>query len=328
MIRSSMIVLAASGVLASLPVSASDADLKALREEVAQMKKTYEQRIESLEKRLVQAESTSTQAKVAADQATTQAARVGEGKANAFNPEIGLVLQGRAKKMKDVEERSVAGYWPAGHDHDGEKRGLSLQHTELMFAANVSPNFRGVARFAVTEDGDVEVEEASFSTLGLGQGFALRGGRFASDIGYQNAQHPHEWDFADASLMQQVLFGAEGYRQDGLQLKWVAPIDFLLVFGAEVGRGATFPGTDRNKNGANAGTIFAKMGGDIDHSNAWQAGLSYLGTRAQERDAHFEDTDALGPNEVQGLFSGKSHTVIADFVWKWAPNGNPQERNF
>lgn len=317
-------VLAALGALASLPASAADADLKALREEIAQMKNAYEQRINALEKRLVQAESTSTQAKAAADKATTQTARAGEGKASAFNPEIGLVLQGQAKRMQDVPERVVSGYWPSGHDHGGDRRGVSLEHSELMFSANIDPSFRGVARFAVTGAGEVEVEEASVSTLGLGNGFSVRGGRFASDIGYQNARHPHEWDFADATLMQKVLFGNEGYRQDGLQVKWLAPTPFMLQFGAEVGRGANFPGTDRNKNGSGAGAIFAKAGGDVGASHAWQAGLSLLNTRAADRAAHFEDTGGV---EAESFFSGKSRTAIADFVWKWAPNGNASERS-
>ncbi len=324
MIRPSRLVLAAAGLLTTLPAVASDADLKALRAEIAQMKQAYEQRIESLEKRLVQAESTSTQAKAAADKAATQTARAGEGKANAFNPEIGLVLQGQHKSMKDVPERQVSGYWPAGHAHGAEKRGASLQHSELMFSANVDPNFRGVARFAVTEDGSVEVEEASVSTLGLGNGFTVRAGRFASDIGYENARHPHEWDYADATLMQKVLFGAEGYRQDGVQVKWLAPTPFMIQFGAEFGRGASFPGTDRNKNGSGAGAIFVKTGGDVGASNSWQAGLSFLGTKAADRAAHFEDTGGV---EAESFFSGKSRTAIADFVWKWAPNGNASSQS-
>jgi hypothetical protein len=28
------------------------------------------------------------------------------------------------------------------------------------------------------------------------------------------------------------------------------------------------------------------------------------------------------------LFTGRSRTVVADFVWKWAPEGNPKQRNF
>lgn len=317
-------VLATLGLLASPPAFAAEDELKALREEIAQMKKNYEQRIESLEKRLAQAESVSGQGKASAGQAV----RTGESKAGAFNPEIGLVLQGQAKRMKDVAERAVTGYWPAGHDHGGDKRGLSLAHSELMLSANIDPSFRGVARFAVAEDGTVEVEEASVSTLGIGHGVTLRAGRFASGIGYQNVQHPHEWDFADASLMQRALFGAEGYRQDGAQIKWVAPTPFLLQFGGEIGRGAGFPGSDRNQNGAGAGALFVKTGGDVGISHAWQAGLSFLRTRAADRPGHFEDTDPAGPNEVEGRFTGRSRTAIADFVWKWAPGGNVRERNF
>ena len=51
--------------------------------------------------------------------------------------------------------------------------------------------------------------------------------------------------------MSKALFG-EHFGQDGLQLKWVAPTDLFMEFGAELGRGAGFPGTDRNKNSAGA----------------------------------------------------------------------------
>ena len=140
-------------------------------------------------------------------------------------------------------------------------------------------------------------------------------------------QHPHEWDFADAPLMHKALFGAEGYRHDGLQLKWVAPTELFLQFGAEIGRGDGFPGTDRNGSGAGAGAVFARLGGDVGTSHAWQAGLSYLATRAAARVAHLKDTDSAGPNEVEGQFTGRSRAWIADFVWKWAPDGNARDRH-
>jgi hypothetical protein len=198
-----------------------------------------------------------------------------------------------------VPERSITGTWPAGgHGHGGDERGFSLDHSELVVSANINPYFRGLMNVAL-KDGEAEVEEAYFQTLGLGRGFTLKGGRFLSGIGYLNEQHPHAWDFADAPLMVKALFG-EHYGQDGLQLKWVAPTDLFMEFGAELGRGAGFPGTDRNKNSAGAGALFAHVGGDVGRSHAWRAGLSWLTTRAREREAHFEDTDAAGPNEVEG----------------------------
>ncbi len=316
--RISIIAVAAS--LALPAVAAGDEDLKVLREEIAQMKKSYEQRIEALEQRLAAADSAPVKSQSPQDGGTRA------GTAGSFNPEVSLILQGQYRRAKDVPERSISGYWPAGHSHGGDERGLTLDHSELIVSANIDPYYRGMLNVAL-KDGEAEVEEAWFQTLGLGNGFTLKGGRFLSGIGYLNEQHPHAWDFADAPLMSKALFG-EHYGQDGLQLKWVAPTDLFMEFGAELGRGAGFPGTDRNRNSAGASALFAHVGDDVGRSHAWRAGLSWLSTRARDREAHFEDTDAAGPNEVEGLFSGRSRTVVADFVWKWAPEGNPKQRNF
>jgi hypothetical protein len=43
--------------------------------------------------------------------------------------------------------------------------------------------------------------------------------------------------------------------------------------------------------------------------------------------AQLEDTDIYG-QPVTNAFSGNSDLLIADFVWKWAPDGNPRQRNF
>jgi hypothetical protein len=317
-------IVLAVAALFPLAAAANDAELKLLREELQRMKADYERRIDALEQRIQRAEAPPTAATGPVVATTPSAAAP---RATGFNPEISLILQGQAKSMQDIPERTISGYWPTGHDHGGEKRGLSVDHTELAFAANIDTLFRGTARFAVV-DNEIEVEEANFATLGLGGGLALKGGRYRSEIGYINVQHPHEWDFADAPLMTKALFGAEGYRQDGLQLKWVAPTELFLQFGAEIGRGDVFPGTDRNGTGPGAGAVFAKLGGDVGTSHAWQAGISYLATRAENRPAHAEDTDLAGPNEVEAQFSGRSRAWIADFVWKWAPDGNPRDRNF
>ena len=66
--RASLSVLAACGVLASLPAHAANNDLKALREEIAQMRAAYEQRINALEARLAKAESKADTAQTVAQQ--------------------------------------------------------------------------------------------------------------------------------------------------------------------------------------------------------------------------------------------------------------------
>lgn len=308
-----------------MAASAADADeLDALRAEIRQLRDGYERRLAELEARLTEQERTP-QAAAAAPAALP---RVAHGGGQGFNPDVSLILQGQYRRMKDIDERHINGF-TAVHDHGEEDhnhnpRGFSIDHSELVIAANVDDRFTAMANFAMADE-EVEVEEAWFETLGLGHGLTVRGGRFLSGIGYANQQHAHAWDFADAALMYQALFGEHGnYGNDGLQLRWVAPTPLFFELGAEIGRGANFPGTDRDINGIGSGALYAHLGGDVGTSHSWRTGLSYLNARAEERHAHFED---VGGEEVHSDFSGTSRTWIVDGVWKWAPDGNATERN-
>ncbi len=301
----------------------ADADLDALRAELNEMKSTYEARIQALEDRLQKAEEQSADATAEAEQAAVLP-QPEPARSNRFNPDVSLILQGRYAHLEDLDERGITGFFPAGeHAHGGDGRGFSVDGSELVISASIDPYFRGYLN-AVLADDAVEVEEAWFQTLGLGQGLTIKGGRFRSGIGYQNEQHPHAWDFATNTLVYEVLFG-EGYGQDGLQLKWLAPTDTFLEFGAEIGSGGAFPSTDRDSNGFSSVALFSHAGGDVGASHSWRAGLSYLHAKPQERE--FEGHD-LADVEVVGDFSGSSRTWLADFVWKWAPNGNATRQNF
>ncbi|HMA12703.1 MAG TPA: hypothetical protein VKO83_12495, partial [Steroidobacteraceae bacterium] len=305
----------AAALAASFPAHA-DADLDALRAELQEMKSTYEARIQALEARLQAAEAKAAEASPRTDNAvpqgeTTQAA------SNSFNPEISLILQGGYAHLKDLPERPITGFLPDGTP-EGAPRGFSVDDSELVLAANIDPYFRGYFNAALN-DGSVGVEEAWFQTLALGEGLTLKGGRFRSGIGYQNEQHPHAWDFATNNLMYEALFG-EGYGNDGLQLKWVAPAERFTELGAEIGRGANFPGTDRNENGVGSYALYGHVGGDVGDSHSWRGGVSYFSTRATDRSGTLIDFDGAAVNTA---FSGDSKTWLADFVWKWAPLGNP-----
>jgi hypothetical protein len=240
---------------------------------------------------------------------------------NAFNPAISLILQGTAaSSSQDPEAYRIDGFAPSGGEVGPAARGFSLAESELIFSASVDPYFRAQLTAALTPEDEIEVEEAYFQTLGLGRGLTLKGGRFFSGIGYQNETHQHAWDFQDAPLAYKAFLGGR-YSDDGVQLRWVAPTDLFLELGAEFGRGASFPATERNRNGANAGSLFAHAGGDFNASTAWRAGVSFL--RASPEERAFED-DA---GAVQS-FTGTSRVWIADFVLKWAPNGNATATHF
>lgn len=300
--------------------------LAEMQAQISQMKAAYEARIAALEGKLAEAAKPGPAA--AAVTAVPTNTRSG---AAAFNPEVSLILQGAYKGRKKVAERQISGFWSPGHDHADEhdhghdKRGFSLDHTELVFSANIDDTFRGQATLALL-DGEVELEEAWFQTLGLGHGVGLKAGRFFSGIGYLNEQHPHQWDFYDQPLMYKALFGEHSYAQDGVQAKWVAPTDLFVELGAEFGRGQNFPGTERNSNGANSRALFARIGDDWGTSHSWRAGISHLRTEARERETHME-SGLIGDHAI-AAFDGRSRVWLADFVYKWAPEGNPKYRNF
>ena len=309
--------------------AATDADLAAIRSQIDEMKKSYEQRIATLEKRLVQAETApkTVAAAPANPSPAPQAApvtQIASASASAFNPEVSLILQGAYRNMKDISNRQISGFVTAP-DSESASRGFSIDESELVLGASIDPYWRGRAILAIN-GGEVEVEEAWFQSLAIGHGVGLKGGRMRSSIGYLNEIHPHAWDFSDAPLMYQAMFGSSAsYVQDGAQLKWVAPTPVFLEFGAEFGRGANFPGSDKNKNGTGGGALFAHVGDSLGVSNDWRAGVSYLKTSAAERESNFNDINGV---VAQGAFSGDSSTWLADFVWKWSPNGNPKYQNF
>jgi hypothetical protein len=312
--------LFAAAMAAAFPAHA-DADLDALRAELREMKASYEARIQALEMRLQTAEA---KAADAAPQ-TGNAAPPGETAqtaSNSFNPEVSLILQGGYAHLKDLPARRITGFLPDG-TAESATRGFSVDDSELVLSANIDPYFRGYFN-AVLNDDTVGVEEAWFQTLALGEGLTLKGGRFRSSLGYQNEQHPHAWDFATNNLMYEALFG-EGYGNDGLQLKWVAPTELYTELGAEIGRGANFPGTDRNENNVGSYALYGHIGGDVGDSHSWRGGVSYLSTRATDRSGTMPD---FNDADVNTAFSGDSTTWLADVVWKWAPLGNATVNHF
>lgn len=235
---------------------------------------------------------------------------------NAFNPAISLILDGRLTDFdRDPETYALPGFPLAGETGPGEE-GLSLAESELVLSANIDDRFYGFFTAALTPEDEIEIEEAYVETFALGAGFTIKAGRFLSHIGYLNSLHPHAWDFADPPLVYRVFLGNQ-YGDDGVQLRWVAPTALYLELGTEIFRGDAFPAGGAANDGKGTRALFAHIGGDVGASHAWQAGVSFLRAEAEERETGDADR-----------FSGESEIVGVDVVWKWAPHGNPRERNF
>ena len=320
--------------LATLPAVAPAADeVSALRAELQAMKSEYNSRVDALETRIKQLESTNA---AAADAAAVLAAAPTSrglapaepapatpagGGAAAFNPAISLILGGSyTDTSRDPADYRLRGFVPSGGEVGPGGRSFSLGESELTFAASIDPYFSGQLTASINGENEIEVEEAFFRTTALHDGLTLKGGRFFSGFGYLNEVHAHAWDFVDQPLVYQAMFGGQ-YRQNGLQVKWLAPTDLFLEFGAEVGNGDGFPATRLEKNGFNGVTLFSHLGGDIGDDTSWRTGLSWLTQRAEQREGGIEDAAGV---PLFDAFTGDSDTWVADAVLKWAPNPRRQ----
>ncbi|MET0061954.1 MAG: hypothetical protein ABW176_06615 [Candidatus Thiodiazotropha endolucinida] len=248
-------------------------------------------------------------------------------KENLFNPDISLILDGRFGAFDNESDYELPGFMLGGEAGRGEE-GFHLGHNELAISANVDDLFYGKLTAAIADhegETEVELEEAFIETSALGNGVNIKAGRFFSSIGYLNQQHGHAWDFVDAPLIYRGLFG-EQLIDDGIQVSWVAPTDIYLQLGGELLRGERFPAGGASNDGKGASTLFAKIGGDIGESHAWQLGLSHWRAEVEDRTSggHHHEGEA----EEVPTYSGDSDVTGIDFVWKWAPLGNASQRNF
>jgi len=314
--------LCALGLCATSAYAATTDDAAALRTELASLKADYTARVAALEARLARLESAAASLPpqaAAPPPPPADAARA----ATAFNPAISMILGGSyTDTSRDPRDWRVGGFMPSGGEVGPGERSFNLGESELTLSANVDPYFSATLTAAITGEDEIEVEEAFVRTLALPAGFTAKAGRFFSGFGYLNEVHAHAWDFADQPLVYQAFFGRQ-MAQDGLQVKWLAPTDLFMEFGAEAGNGAAFPGTHRNRNGLSATTLFGHVGGDLGVTTSWRAGVSWLDQRAADR--AYEDSNELGVPVIDA-FTGQSRTWVVDAVLKWAPNGDATRR--
>jgi len=174
-----------------------------------------------------------------------------------FNPDISVIID-TFYHHDDSEEGishvlgGIDGFGHShgheGHHHAETENGFNLRHLELYLGAEVDPYFKAWAIPAISEEG-AELEEAVIQTTGLPYGLQVKAGKFFSEFCRVNAQHSHEWDFVDAPLINQLVFGDHGLNDKGVQLSWLAPTDVPLTLALEA-----FQGDNE--------TMFSHVGGD------------------------------------------------------------------
>ncbi len=239
------------------------------------------------------------------------------------NPNISAVLDG----FYQTGDRGLG----------GRSEGFGLGETELAISANIDDMFYGkVTAILESHDGEteIELEEAFIQTMGLPGGLGIRAGRFLSDVGYLNNQHLHTDAFVDRPGAYRAFMGGH-YFDDGVRLTYVAPTDLYWTMGVEAFKGDKMRAEDehgeRDFDTVGVYSAFTKFGGDIGLSSSWQVGLSYLRNSngqgvVEGEDEHEHDVIADDDHDHEGHTHSASYTgentYIADFVYKWAPNGN------
>lgn len=208
-------------------------------------------------------------------------------------------------------------------------KGLALGHSDLTAYGPLGRHLEAqltAALHTYERKTEIELENAWFQTRSLPLGLQLRAGRFASQLGYLNEQHPHADDFVERPLLYRAFLGGHWF-DDGLRLNWVAPTAVYLRLGAEVFRGKTLVEEAASDGRPGVAVLSARLGGDLGTSHSWQAGLSYLHNR---REAAVEEEGLEGAGDAHdhghehahgAAFSGR-HLWLGELAWKWAPDGN------
>ncbi|WP_281212668.1 hypothetical protein [Shewanella insulae] len=236
------------------------------------------------------------------------------------NPAISAVLDGYYQNAERPMAERVEGF--------------GLGHTELALSANIDDMFYGKLTSVIeVHDGETEVglEEAFIQTLAMPYGLSMRGGRFLSDVGYLNNQHVHTDAFSDRPAAYRAFLGSH-YFDDGVRLDYVAPTDLYWTMGIEAFKGDSMRAEDEHgeREFKNVGvyTAYTKLGGDIGVSSSWQLGLSYLRNENGRLTAHEEHEEQVvaeaghdHDHSHAARYTGEN-TYMADFVYKWAPQGN------
>lgn len=217
----------------------------------------------------------------------------------------------------------------------GRDKGLGLGHSDLSVRGPLGHHFEAQATVAAhTHERklEAELEEAWVQSRTLPAGLQLRAGRFSSQLGYLNEQHPHADDFVQRPLLYRAFLGGHWF-DDGLRVNWTAPTDLYLRLGLEVFRGRQLVRDTASAGRPGAVVLSSRIGGDVGRSQSWQAGLSLLHNRREAAvEGHSDDDGEHGHAHEEGhahghgaAFSGR-RMWLAELAWKWAPEGNNRQQ--
>lgn len=313
-------------------------EIRDLRSEMENQRKIYEEQIMQMKKRLDALSSNSSESDLLVEVEKARSKRTTSEAINetfpysgkglqSFNPDISVIIDSNYYNEDAVEavselQEEVPGFGHAhgdehNHSHGSIEEGMNIREVEIYLSADVDPFFKAYTTLAFHEGGS-EIEEAVFQTTSLPAGFQLLGGKFFSHFSRINSQHPHEWDFVDRPMVFEMSFGDHGLIEKGIQLSWLTPAPFHLLFGLEALQGENenmfnfigggeLPDTD----GPRLWVGWVKLAPNLPENHAMQMGFSF--GRGDHQEAHDGDDDGI----LDHWLNGNSTFLAIDGIYKF-----------
>ncbi len=273
----------------------ADADLDALKEQIAQQKVV----MQKLEAKLDALSAKQTQQAQQIAQSTNRSVNTSASfSQNAYLPDIALILNmsavSRNVKNSDYENFSIAGFIPSGTAPlpFNKDKGFNLNYAEVAMHSVVDPYFEAFANFHLHPN-EFEIGEAYVQTTSLPYALRVKAGKFKSNFGRINSKHQHSWHFDSQPIIYETLFGPDGISDAGIQLQWVAPTDTYIMAGIEAMQGTndkSFGDTQEN----NLYVGYLKSSVDVGDNLSILGGVSFAHGKNSEN-------NATNPTNVYGV---------------------------
>lgn len=286
-----------------------DDSVAALRREIEEMKRTYEQRIEALEKRLAEMESqrsaeatnpVETEDQELADLRAAAAETAGEAPPAALSGDTGDISFGSERNLNRLNpEISMTGDL-VGFSTDRGREDFDGREFELNVQSALDPYSLTKWTLSFSPEEGVDIEEGYISYTGLPGGLTLTAGKFRQEFGQINRWHLHALPQVDYPLALQSYFGEEGLAQTGLSASWLLPHPWATA------NELTLQLTD-GESDAFGGENFSNLVGLAHLKNYWDV-----------NDATYAEIGLSGIAGTNGA-GGDSRVWGTDFTLHWQP---------